>query len=682
MPRGRIRRVILGDGRWVRPRAAAVSLLVLALIGVFAAEAAFLRWATSSYDSARTIAAAGSALRRPLRLSAALDVEWREALSAAASPGEWERLLAPPVPPAICPFGTPVIEVLAHEAATMRLADAVRALELAIRRDASAEELGRRIADLRAVGAVQPNSAEEFIVRYNLARGYLVAHDHAGAAEVIEPVFDGFLSRHRQSESHAALAFHARFLTGSIAYRRGEVYEAIKHFRLAINAVNYLVAEDSAAIADAAHFRRTPIPPPADCGGSRNQGLTSLDAYAALVAAYMAAPAFTDPTRLQPEVRRTRLQIDPDDPFSPVLRHARDAAVRPRSSPIPENLLWAASNLQRVYHHNRLEPDPRLAVTRAVLLLRLTSDTAWVSALARSGDTDVCGMLAAVGGQLEADATARALSRAQPLPTDHAHAAVAIHTFSRLARDCGRAHAPPLSHDVRSAWLRHSRADAGTALAGLYEEWRIALEDALRPANASEQAVAGAIAPVLHRIAAHTSVFQAGRVPADLPASTQPARGRRFAAAWRRAVFEDIADALADAGSASSSPDVRTVALSNAGLGGGRLVEIPAGRAPHFLASLNSAIAHAGLRPSQVYAHSELVRLARSGGTAAMLEYRVRYFVRSYPTAALVSLGGVFFLAAVVLLVLHVSWWRYRLLVSERLYAAESGQRSPGERHA
>ena len=40
----------------------------------------------------------------------------------------------------------------------------------------------------------------------------------------------------------AALGFHARFLAGTAAYRREEWTEAVKHFRFALNAVNYLAA--------------------------------------------------------------------------------------------------------------------------------------------------------------------------------------------------------------------------------------------------------------------------------------------------------------------------------------------------------------------------------------------------------------------------------------------------------
>lgn len=648
------------------------------------------RWATSSYDEARTFAAAATVLRTPVRLESALAVEWREAVRAGAGPGSWERLLAPPLPPAICLFeGEGEGE---REFGT--LGESVRALDLALRRQQGPAELEKRLAALRGVSVAVDHPRAQFVLRYNLARGYLAAGDAATAAEVAEPIFDGYLDRRRLPVTNASLAaaggvdgetaalgFHARFLAGSIAYQRGEVAEAIKHFRLAINALNHVVAEDSSASMEAANYRRILVVPPGGCA-ARDEALTSLDAYAALVAAYMAAPEFTDPTRLPPEVRRTRLQIDPDDPFRPVLRFASTVASRPRSSPIPENLLWAASNLQRVYHYNRLSPDARLAVTRAVLLLRLTSDAKWVEALSASGDTDVCAMLTSVATQLERDAAARMLTRERALPTDSAQAAVAIHTVSRIARDCGRDRAPALRDDVRSVWLRYGRTHLGAELPGLYEEMRTTLEEALRPANTSERAIADAVSPILERTRVHARAFARGRVPGDLPAAITPGDGRRFVVAWRRAVFEDLADVMADAGSASTSRDVRTVALAGAGVRGGRVIEIPAGRAQHFLAGLNSAIAHAGLRPSQVYAPGELARLARAGGGGALLEYRARYAARSYPAAALAVLAAAFALAAAALLWVHIAWWRYRLLMGDRLYSAEARTRrgEPGDR--
>jgi hypothetical protein len=351
-------------------------------------------------------------------------------------------------------------------------------------------------------------------------------------------------------------------------------------------------------------------------------------------------------------------------------------AGRPSASPIPENLLWAASNLQRVYHHNRINPEPRLTVTRAVLLLHLTARREWVDAIAASGETDVCAMLAGIASGLERDASARTLTRGPGTAADSAAAAAAIHTFARLDRECGPDPARALGNEVRSAWLRHGRAYLGSGLPGLYEEWRLALEAALRPSGATERAVAAAVAPVLARVEAHAGAFNGGRVPAELPASIAPGRAARFVAAWRRAVFEDVANALADAGSAAAGPERRAVAVAGAGIGGAGAIQIPAGRTRHFLASLNSAVAHAGLRPSQVYAPGELARLARAGGGGDALAYRIRYHARSRPAATLLALGALSALAALVLYWVHVTWWRYRLLTRDRLYAAERSRRN------
>jgi hypothetical protein len=146
-------------------------------------------------------------------------------------------------------------------------------------------------------------------------------------------------------------------------------------------------------------------------------------------------------------------------------------------------------------------------------------------------------------------------------------------------------------------------------------------------------------------------------------------------AAWRRAVFEDVANALADAGSAAAAPRARGVAVAGAGIGGA-VVQIPAGHTRHFLASLNSAVAHAGLRPSQVYAPGELARLARAGGGGDVLAYRIRYHARSRPGATLAALGALSAFAAALLYWVHVTWWRYRLVARDRLYASERSRRN------
>ena len=186
--RRRLARTIGGASRWVRP--ARVSFLVLALVigGCIAGEVALYRWITAAADPATTIVQAGALLRGPVRLASPLDVAWQRTLASANRvDDDWRRLLEPPLPPAICPNPDPANDVGA----------AITAVDAAIARGAVRDELQRRIGDLRAAAVFQAGTEAEFLVRYNLARGYVAAGDASTADETVEPIFDGFLNGDR-----------------------------------------------------------------------------------------------------------------------------------------------------------------------------------------------------------------------------------------------------------------------------------------------------------------------------------------------------------------------------------------------------------------------------------------------------------------------------------------------------
>lgn len=657
----RLHRVVRGRGRWVAPARVALLVLGAVVVGCAAAEVAFYRWLTVAQRPVETITEAGALLRGPVRLSAPLEVAWERTLASASSQdNRWDRLLAPPLPPAVCPNPDPAGS----------LGHAILAVDAAIDRDSPRAELQRRMEELRAAATFQAGSEQEFLLRYNLARAYLAAGDAGSAAETVEPIFDGFLNGDRLptanysaaerlmagdvvSPSIAELGFHARFLAGATAYRRGDVNAAIKHFRLAINTVNYLLAARSPdGLAAARHYQRLEVGLGSHaCPSSRAAAITSLDAYSGLVAAYLAAPDFTDRGRLAPEVGRNRLQIDPDDPFQPVLRYAATTAARRAAPAIPENVLWAASNLQRVYHYNRLDPDARLEVTRAVLLLHLTSNVAWTNAFAEDGDADICAMLSRLGEQLYREASAGAVRGRPAATTDSARAAVAIQALARFRGRCEGWDAPRLEPPVRSAWIRSGGPLIGATLPALYEAWRTEVERAV------ERGTAGTtLGPILARIENHRAAFADGRVPADLPAHTGPDDGAHFVEAWWRAVYADVARALVDL---ATAPDR----------------SISAGRAPQLLATLHSAERHAGLAPGELYAASDLAPIARSAGDDAYLRYRIRYAALSHPLALAILLGLAFAAVLGLAVVVHVSVWRFDLLTRRRLFRAESERR-------
>jgi hypothetical protein len=102
---------------------------------------------------------------------------------------------------------------------------------------------------------------------------------------------------------------------------------------------------------------------------------------------------------------------------------------------------------------------------------------------------------------------------------------------------------------------------------------------------------------------------------------------------------------------------------------------VTAARAPRLLAALQSAQRHAGIRPAELYAFRDLEPLARAGGEAAVLRYRVRYAALSQPIALFVLLGLAFTAVAAFALAVHVNVWRYDLLTRRRFFHAESARR-------
>lgn len=672
MPR-RMRRWLTGTGRWVRPSRGSTAL-VAAWVVVVAAGAGFVGVELLRSDPpARTLAGVASLLAEPPTLESALEVTWTHSVEdTPESTDRWLDLVAPGLPPGLC--------VPAGEGAGTSgggLAAALQRLDRAVRKDGPRDEIEEALLAVRSAGDGTPGGRSGFLARYGLARGYAAAGDHATAAEVLAPVFDGWLSEERVPDTNAGRArravaegrvsrglatdaFLARYLAGTVAYHRGEADLAVAWFRRAINVVNYLLAwEAREGVAPRGHHQRVV----AGLGDSACPGSpeppTSLDAYAGLVAAYMAHPAFRDPGGLPGEVARGRLEMDPDDPFAAVLRHAAVTEGDPARTPVPENLLWAASNLQRVYHHNRLRPDPRLEVTRSVLLLHLTGRPEWAEALRRVGGADVCAMLEGVARDLHGDAAAMVLdSRDRFARADSARAAVAVQSFARLERDCPRTELPALDRRVRSAWVRLGGGYLVGGLAGRYEAVRIELADALASRGLSRAALERRLDPMLARVEGQMELLRSGRIPGDLPADLDREAARSLVTGWWRALWDEAAGALLVR---ARDPEPGAA--------------IRAGRVPDYLDALFSATRHAGRRPEELWAAAELDGLARTQGTAAWLDYRVRYLARSHPGSTSVVLVVAAGLAAFLGLLVHVSWWRFGLTVRQRFWRDEARRR-------
>lgn len=622
-----------------------------------------------------TLARAHRFLDRPLRLGRALDVSWSFAVrDGGGMAGRADDLLASPLPPFLCLARWPGAR-----------ADEARALDRAIRQARQAATAENRNGLANTVEALEDwvagaSAVAEPFALYAVARARGAGGDWSGAARALGSVplvqrgggplpvvsrsdaAQGFQSR-GVPRAEAVLAFHVRYLAGRAAHGRGRPEDAIGHFRRALNAVRYVLG-GSRGVGPGGHFRRTDMRPGAlSCSGAAQPGLTSLDAYAGLVAAYLAAPGFRDPEGLASEVARSRLEMDPGDPLAPLVRYAQQAAAggrRPGQGPIPENVLWAASNLQRVYHYNRLRPDPRLAASRAVLAWRVLDEPEWTRALELDAAAQ-CEMLAGVAAGLRRDGATASGSASSAAVGDSAWAAVAVHTFARMEAQCSGTEREPVAEAVRERWLDRSGGFIHGGLVVRYEARRRALEagggsggGGLSGESATEPG------DILAEARSHARTFCRGAVPPDMSAGIEPDAACEFVVAWRQAVFHDVADQLVQQVRSGGIPAARDVA--------------------DYVRTVEAAVAHAGLRPSAVYDIEEVAPLLRSQGGVRAWSRRLRHSARNWPTTAMASLVLLGVGGASLAVLAFVSWWRFFLLTRTDFYADEAAERG-GRRH-
>lgn len=645
----------MGAGRGpVRPSVGSRVTLGLAVVAVVVLAVWARAWIQRAPDPARTLALAGRAVDGRLLLRGPLDVAWNRALDGA---GEWntERArLAASVPPPMC------LETAPQVARIMRVVDAAAA-----RDDRTA--LHRALDDLRGLDGGSP--AAVLVVAYDIARGLLAAGDPASAARELTPVLDehageeamptvnltrarAALEQGQVSGELAAVVYHARFLAGTIAYERGEMMEAVLHFRRGLNALNYVIATDGGA-GPQGHYEAFAVDlgSYACSGGSARLG--SMDGYAALVRTYLAADGFSDPWSIRGELRRGPFDLDRNDPLAPVIRYAQNAAPDFEDGPIPERFIWAASNLQRVYHHNRLRPDPRLEAARGVLILELADRPEWLRVLSAHGAEDACALIRTLGAGL----LARADATPDPGATDSALAAVAIAAHGQARERCGAGADDDVDAAARSRWLLLGGGRMAGGLPAIYEARRRAVLDALA-SRAPEEVVRAALAEPLDDVWAELRAFESGRTPAHLAASIPPDEGLAFVRSWWRSLFRDAGSELLERYRGGVTPSTA--------------------EAPAFLRAVNGATAHAGARPSDLYSASELAPLARSQGDGAATSFRLRHWLRSHPLATAIFLVALSGLLCALALVVFVNWWRFTLLTRGRLYAGEVGARYAG----
>ncbi len=652
-------RRLLGVGaRWAAPSRASRWAVTAA-----AAVVAGLGWAAwvallGAPPADEALARAYGHFARPPTLDRAGEAAWGLAVQDGASLDTHARsLLSVPFPPPICVPSVPAVDRIVRRAE--------RSLE---RRDLAA--MARAVDSLRSRVA-DPDRLAAAAARYAVARLQAGGGDLGAAArwtrEIDLAADDGgrvpsaTLERARAmareglgpSREDVVVAYHARYLAGFVARERERPNEAIAHYRRALNAVNHHLAIEGLG-GPGGHYERAPVAPGVlDCRGSRAGALTSMDGYVGLVAAYLDAPDFRDSGALRREVEREAWEVDPGDPLEPALAYARRRATAELE--IPEHLLWAASNLQRVHHHNGMRPDARLAGARAVLVLNLLDDDAWSAAL-ETTSADRCAALEGLADGMRVGKFLQNVPAAGATRADSAWAAVAVNVFARLdGAECAAGDSAPLDEDGLE-WREPLLALAGgfphSPLIVRYEAWRRALETGPSPLSADEAA------RVMTQVDGDLGLFRRGRVPPEMSAAIDPATAASFVSAWRRAVFLDVAERLARPFESGGAP-----------------ADVRAGEVASYLRALNASVAHAGLVPADVYRPETLALLIRSQGTGRALLHRIRYHARNRPlatTGALLLLTGAALTSAVVL---FVGWWRFALLTRAHFYRAETGRR-------
>jgi hypothetical protein len=657
--------------RWVTTTfATGILLLAGAGLGLGAVV-----WRAPSPEAALRMANRWNAT--PLSLNTALSTSWEWAHGSSgddSSAARWRTYMEPILPPALCRLSTePRPEIL----------DPIRVLAVLSRRHddpAVFEQFDSTLTALAAARAQSPD--EEFLRSYNLARAYLalgsasraVGEVGSGLArhlsdDVLHPVGrnerDWASEQYRYghvSHDQVASIFAGRYLAGlARLVEGGDPKAAVLQFRRAMNATLYLVPPEHTR---EGHAWRTPVSLSdyvcTEAGATPR--LSSLDAYAGLVAAYMAAPDYQEsPKRFVEEMSRPA-PPSANDPLGPVILHGQAVAAGLRSGrpSLPQNVLLAASNLQMVHALNP-ETDPRLEASRAALVLRLLQSPGMHAAFANERGSEPCRMLGPLREALSAPEI-RVWTRLDgATPADSVLAALTLDVVAEEQRvwtglkaagkTCDGREVPAQLHPtVRSALLRLSGNHIEHGFPGRFEAYRV---DLMRAFDGEQRDTALLLSTF--RLAQRDHGRIGGRGPRRW-FSPQERAARRQGDAWMTAVWKDLAVHLShnlaarEAPSRSPTPEQRAEAGAQ-------------------LEALHAAVRLAGLSPADVYGIGDHAALARSAGGFAETRYRVRYHVLSNPVW--VVLAGVAFAAAGWLLaILVVACWRYRL-VTGSAYADE-----------
>lgn len=579
-----------------------------------------------------------------------------------ASGDEWlQRQVSPQVPPFLChvPGDPPGPSSLHAMARAWRALDQERAARILTQDavDRFNESVGRFLQDSSL-------PQDSFIHAYNRGLAIHLAGSAGDAARTVGEIAQGspeflptlplaeartWATRNRISEDEVRKAVASRYLLGLIQLGRdnGQM-DALRNFRLGISGFNYLIPPQS-PISRGEGIELFPSDDWSCDAGVRHEtpGLTSINAYQGLVAAYLLSPTQSVGVwaNRSAEFSRPDGSMDPSDVLAPFVRIGQRGGSTPSAGPIPENVLWAASNLQRLRTLNPSTSPPwfePLTLTLGVLTL---AQPDWMDAYLGEAQGNSCSfarrLLEEVGWRRYIVATST--SAHEPYKGQISSLVSYLDGAYHAACEEGSA----LSQEEQSLVLRFSTAYSQDPYPGILEHRRLHLLTG-RGGSAAAEAIWDSLSLEERRIENRQPLTHFGSPAAGL--HTGP-----LASQWRSSVFRDLALATAHYLGDERGPGFEDEEL---------------------LLALFDAAHLAGLRPRDLFRGQD-VDISLSGASfGSRTKIGIRYRYHNAPILGRLILFSSALLSVCAMCLALFLAWRYNLL-SSSMYIREKTYRLP-----
>ncbi len=569
----------------------------------------------------------------------------------------WQGLVSPRVPPFVCqipgdPPGPPSLYAMARAwyALEQQRASGVLARD--------AEERFSESVDRFLRDSSLPN--DSYIRAYNLGLAMHLTGSSAVASRALgeigqaSPEFlpslpraeaRAWAARHRISADEVRKAILSRYLLGVIQFdRNGGELDAITNFRLGISGFNYLIPSDLDIGPAAGIELFSQDDWSCGTGMSESQHLTSIDVYQGLVAAYLLSPeelarAWTNRSS---EFARPDGSMDSSDLLAPFVRLGQRGGPRSSSGPIPENVLWAASNLQRLRGLNASSEIPRLEPLALVLGLVTLAHSDWMGAYLSEAQGDPCSFATRLLEEVEWRRHFGIFG--VPYGTSKGRLATLVsYLDGAYQATCNLGSA--LSQDEQSLALQLSRMYAFDPYPGVLETRRLQLLTTTGGGSVAE-AIWDSISLEERLIRRQEPLVHLGSPSAGLHAGS-------LASNWRSSVFRDLALSTARFIGDERGPgfDDREVVLA-----------------------LFDAAHIAGLRPSDLFQGQGVDFSLSDMGAGARSHINLKYHYSNAPLVGRFLMLLVFVLSLSLACFLLLIKWRYSLLAGT-MYAREKTYR-------